>query len=103
MVAMISPFEGTLRGYRDLPAIEALESFHRLLTLVQPGQPLRCTVDDLSYPLIVTLVDELAEVVARDHGTIRYLDGHGSYQLGVSCGSIRGKDMPASAGSATVH
>ncbi|MFL6130809.1 MAG: ATP-grasp domain-containing protein [Mycobacteriales bacterium] len=82
MVAMISPFEGTLRGYRDLPGIEALESFHQLLTLVQPGQPLRRTVDDLSYPLIVTLVHELAEVVARDHGTIRYLDGHGFYQLG---------------------
>lgn len=80
-VAMISPVAGTLAGYRNLDVIEGLESFLELRQLVQPGQPLRPTVDDLTYPLIVNLRHEIEEVVLRDASTLRFLDGESLYEL----------------------
>ncbi|MEW2353475.1 ATP-grasp domain-containing protein [Spirillospora sp. NPDC029432] len=81
MVAMVSPYEGTLREYRGAEEIRALESLHDMKLLVKPQGRLRRTVDDLSYPVIVTLMDPSDEVVARDIGTIRYLDGPGFYDV----------------------
>lgn len=80
-VAMVSPVQGTLRGYRHLEQIEALPSLHEIRTLVQPDGALRRTVDDLTYPMIVNLRHEIEEVVLRDAGTVRFLDGHGFYDL----------------------
>ena len=81
IAAMISPVEGTLRGYRDLGAIEELESFHTMHTIVSPGERLSRTVDDLSIPITVTLLHESEEAVTRDLGTLRYLDGMGFYDV----------------------
>lgn len=80
-IAMISPVEGTLRGYRHLETLENLESLHEIRTLVPPGSTIRRTVNDLTYPLIVNLRHEVEETVLRDAGTVRYLDGEGFYEL----------------------
>ncbi|MEU8432823.1 ATP-grasp domain-containing protein [Streptomyces sp. NPDC029216] len=80
-VAMISPKSGTLKGFRNLDVIEKLESLHEIRTLVAPGGEIRPTVDDLTYPMIVNLRHEVAEVVLRDYGTLRFLDGEGLYEL----------------------
>ncbi|MHC0429357.1 ATP-grasp domain-containing protein [Streptomyces sp. O3] len=80
-VAMISPYDGTLKSYRHLDVIEGLESVHDVRALVAPGGQLRPTVDDMTYPLIVNLRHEVQEVVLRDYGTIRLLDGEGFYEL----------------------
>ncbi|MGK5441581.1 ATP-grasp domain-containing protein [Micromonospora sp. URMC 105] len=79
--ALASPVGGTLNAYRGLDQIEALESFRAMRVLVSPGQLLRPTVDDLSYPLTVTLHHESEGVVKRDLNTIRYLDGRGFYDI----------------------
>ncbi|MFJ5830031.1 ATP-grasp domain-containing protein [Streptomyces sp. NPDC093089] len=81
IAGMVSPVEGVLREYRGIEEIERLEGFHALATLVKPGQDLRRTVDDLTYPVIVTLLHDLDEVVQRDLNTIRHLDGVGFYGL----------------------
>jgi hypothetical protein len=80
-VAMISPVEGTLRRYRHLEKLQQLESLHDIRTLVAPGSPIRPTVNDLTYPLIVNLRHEVKETVLRDAGTVRYLDGESFYEL----------------------
>ncbi|MEU3002145.1 ATP-grasp domain-containing protein [Streptomyces sp. NPDC006995] len=78
---MVSPVEGVLRAYRGIEEIERLEGLHTLTPLVRPGQEIRRTVDDLTYPVIVTLLHELDEVVRRDLNTIRHLDGAGFYSV----------------------
>jgi biotin carboxylase len=80
-VAMISTVDGILRGYRDLDAIRRLDSHHEIRQLVRPGERIRPTVDDLTYPLITTLVHEVEEFVLRDAGTLRFLDGPDFYRL----------------------
>jgi biotin carboxylase len=80
--AMISPVAGPLRRYRGIEEIKALESFHEMWQLTKPGQRLRRTVDDTTYPIIVTFMHEVDEVLMRDLGTLRYLDGVGFYELG---------------------
>jgi biotin carboxylase len=80
-VGLISPYDRTLRAYRDLETIESLESFHDMQVSVAPGQRLHRTVNDLTYPIFVTLAHELEELVIRDHGTIRYLDGESFYEV----------------------
>jgi biotin carboxylase len=80
-VAMISPVRGTLRGYPHLETLKNLESLHEIRTLVSPGAAIEPTVDDLTYPMIVNLRHEVEEVVMRDFGTVRYLDGEGFYEL----------------------
>jgi biotin carboxylase len=79
--ALASPYQGTLVAYRGLERIEALESFRALRTLVAPGGTLRPTVNDLTYPLTVTLHHESEGVLRRDLNTIRYLDGTGFYDV----------------------
>ncbi|MFE0653147.1 ATP-grasp domain-containing protein [Streptomyces sp. NPDC059534] len=81
IAGMVSPVEGVLGAYRGIEEIERLEGFHALATLVKPGQDIRRTVDDLTYPVIVTLLHDLDEVVQRDLNTIRHLDGVGFYAL----------------------
>ncbi len=81
IAGMISPAEGVLSEYRGIEEIERLESFHGLATLVKPGQEISRTVDDLTYPVIVTLLHDLEEVVQRDLNTIRHLDGAAFYAL----------------------
>lgn len=81
IVGMVSPVEGVLAEYRGIEEIKALESFHDLVTPVRPGERIRRTVDDLGYPVIVTLLHELEEVVQRDLNTIRHLDGAAFYVL----------------------
>lgn len=81
IAGMVSPVEGVLGEYRGIKDIELLESFHALVTPVRPGQEIRRTVDDLTYPVVVTLLHDLEEVVQRDLNTIRHLDGTGFYAL----------------------
>lgn len=81
IAGMVSPVEGVLSEYRGIEEIEALESFHTLVTPVKPGQEIHRTVDDLSYPVVVTLLHDLEEVVQRDLNTVRHLDGTGFYAL----------------------
>lgn len=81
IAGMISPAEGVLSEYQGIDEIRTLESFYDLVTPVKPGQELRRTVDDLTYPVIVTLLHDLEEVVQRDLNTIRHLDGTAFYVL----------------------
>ncbi|MFD6972557.1 ATP-grasp domain-containing protein [Streptomyces sp. NPDC059949] len=81
IAGMVSPVEGVLGAYRGIEEIEELESFHALATPVKPGQEIHPTVDDLTYPVIVTLLHDLDEVVQRDLNTIRHLDGAAFYVL----------------------
>ncbi|RZU51652.1 ATP-grasp domain-containing protein [Krasilnikovia cinnamomea] len=81
-VPMLSPVEGRLRRYRpeSIAAIRSMESFVQILEAVQPGGPLRRTVDDMTIPMAVNLQHEVEEVVLRDSRTLRYLDGAGFYE-----------------------
>lgn len=81
IAGMVSPVRGVLGAYRGLQEIERLEAFHTLATLVRPGQEIVPTVDDLTYPVLVTLLHDLEEVVQRDLNTIRHLDGAAFYAL----------------------
>jgi biotin carboxylase len=78
---MVSPVKGQLRGYRGLDEIRALESFRELHEYVKPGDPISPTVDDSTYPLGLSLAHEVDEVLLRDLGTLRWLDGHGFYDV----------------------
>ncbi|MFJ6675680.1 ATP-grasp domain-containing protein [Actinosynnema sp. NPDC091369] len=80
-VALISPVEGVLRGYRHMGRIEQLESFNDLRVFVRPGDRIMPTVDDMGAPALVTLMHDDEETVLRDTGTIHYLDGEGFYEL----------------------
>ncbi|MFD5074441.1 ATP-grasp domain-containing protein [Streptomyces sp. NPDC058371] len=80
IVPMISPVEGTLRGYRHLDRIRGLESFHEVIVFIKPGEKIVPTVDDMT-PLLVLLEHDNEETVLRDAGTINYLDGEGFYEL----------------------
>ncbi|GIJ28770.1 ATP-grasp domain-containing protein [Micromonospora qiuiae] len=80
-VGLVSPVSGVLRGYRHLDRIRELESFFEMSVVVQPGQPIRPTVDDVSYPALVVLMHEAEETVLRDANTIRYLDGADMYDV----------------------
>jgi biotin carboxylase len=79
--ALASPYCGTLVSYRGLEQIEALQSFRALRTLVAPGSAIKPTVNDLTYPLTVTLSHESDGVLQRDLNTIRYLDGSSFYDV----------------------
>ncbi|MEY9944925.1 ATP-grasp domain-containing protein [Kitasatospora sp. GAS1066B] len=78
---LTSPVQGVLRSYPLLDQVERLESFHDLRMTVKPGDRLPVTVDDSSEPMMVTLAHPVEEVVARDFGTLCYLDGRGFYEL----------------------
>ena len=77
----VSTVDAELRSYPHLAALEGLESLHEIRQLVAPGGRLRRTVDDMGCPIIVNLMHEVADVVIRDFGTFRYLDGAGFYDL----------------------
>lgn len=79
--ALLSPAEGTLRRYTVLDEIERMESFHEMFVLTAPGKPLRRTIDDTTFPVVVTFRHEVEEYVLRDLGTLRYLDGACCYEL----------------------
>lgn len=76
-----SPVDGILRSYPLLPVVEQLKSFHSSHAVVAPGDRLRRTVDDITCPLVVNFSHEVEEIVDRDFGTLRYLDGPSFYDL----------------------
>ncbi|MDN5382153.1 MULTISPECIES: ATP-grasp domain-containing protein [Streptomyces] len=78
---LASPYEGRLVGYRDLQKIRELPSVVDVRTLVRPGEWIRRTVDDMTYPLTVRLEHEVHDVLLRDLNTIRYLDGAFMYEV----------------------
>jgi ATP-grasp domain len=78
---MVAPRSGMLAGYHGLEAIKELESFHDMRVRVNPGEHLPLTTNDLTYPIFITLVHEVGEVLARDLWTLRYLDGPSFYEL----------------------
>jgi biotin carboxylase len=78
---MVAPRSGTLVSYHGLEAIKELDSFHDMRVRVNPGEHLPRTTNDLTYPIFITLVHEVGEVVARDLWTLRYLDGDSFYEL----------------------
>jgi len=78
---MVAPRSGTLIAYPSLEAIKGLDSFYDMRVRVSPGQYLPLTVDDLTYPIFITLLHEVGEVVTRDLWTLRYIDGVDFYQL----------------------
>ncbi|MGW1183356.1 MFS transporter [Streptomyces drozdowiczii] len=80
-VALVSPVEGVLRSYRDLNSIRQLESFHQMQVYVEPGERISRTVDDVTYPAAMLLLHDTEEVVMRDANTVRFLDGHGFYEI----------------------
>ncbi|GGQ68119.1 ATP-grasp domain-containing protein [Couchioplanes azureus] len=77
----VSTVEAPLKSYPMMGVIEGLESLYDIRPVVSPGGRLRRTVDDLSTPLIVNLMHPVEEVVDRDFGTFRYLDGPAFYEL----------------------
>ncbi|MEW2422266.1 ATP-grasp domain-containing protein [Streptomyces nigra] len=79
--ALVSPYRGTLNSYRGIEQIEALPSFRAARILVEPGNAIQPTVNDLTYPLTVTLHHASDGVLQRDLNTIRYLDGAGFYDV----------------------
>ncbi|MEY9873008.1 biotin carboxylase [Streptacidiphilus sp. MAP12-33] len=79
--ALASPCRGTLRAYRGIEQIEAMESLRALRTFVAPGGAIVPTVNDMTYPLTVTLHHASDGVLQRDLNTIRYLDGTGFYDV----------------------
>ncbi|MFJ1732947.1 ATP-grasp domain-containing protein [Streptomyces sp. NPDC088254] len=78
---MVSPVRGRLRAYRGLDELQALESVQSVRAMVTPGDPIFCTVDDSTYPMALSMAHEVDEVLLRDLGTVRFLDGHGFYEL----------------------
>jgi hypothetical protein len=78
---MVASRSGTLIAYHSLEAIKELDSFHDMQVRVRPGQHLPLTTDDMTYPILITLLHEVGEVLARDLWTLRYLDGVNFYQL----------------------
>lgn len=77
----VSTQDGVLRGYPLMDRVERLESLYDIRPQVKPGGVLRRTVDDMTTPMIVNLCHEEEEIVDRDFGTLRYLDGPGFYDL----------------------
>ncbi|WP_068188456.1 ATP-grasp domain-containing protein [Mycobacterium sp. UM_CSW] len=78
---MVAPRSGRLVSYRGLEAIKGLDSFYDMRVRVNPGEHLPLTTNDLTYPIWITLLHEVGEVVARDLWTVRYLDGVDFYEL----------------------
>jgi biotin carboxylase len=78
---MVSEVDAPLVSYPKLPVIERLESLHDIRPLVPAGGRLRRTIDDMTCPLIVNLTHPVEEIVQRDFGTIRFLDGDGFYEV----------------------
>ncbi|MEU8772366.1 ATP-grasp domain-containing protein [Streptomyces sp. NPDC048606] len=81
IVNMVAPVAGELRSYPRMAELRALESFHDVLFRVTPGNPVRASVDDWTFPLRVYLLHETASTVARDALTTRYMDGPGFYEI----------------------
>ncbi|OLB74065.1 MAG: biotin carboxylase [Actinobacteria bacterium 13_2_20CM_2_71_6] len=77
----VSAVDAKLRSYPLLPVVERLESLYDIRPIVAPGGTLRPTVDDMTCPLVINLTHPVEEVVVRDFGTIRYLDGPAFYEL----------------------
>lgn len=86
---MVAPRSGVLVAYRGLQAIKELESFRDIRLLVQPGQRITRTIDDLTYPVMVTLTHDVDEILLRDLLTLRYIDGEGFYELADNTGVER--------------
>ncbi len=80
-VNMISEHGGKLVGYPRLPELQALESYHDVLLKVRPGGELKRTVNDMTYPMLVHLLNEVEGVLTHDYMTARYLDGEGFYDV----------------------
>lgn len=78
-VAMLSPYDGVLKAYPRLDDVRKLESFYEIREIVKPGDRIRPTKDDMTYPMLVLLRHQIEEVVLRDWGTLRYLDGRYFY------------------------
>jgi biotin carboxylase len=78
---MVAPRSGTLVSYRGLEAIKELESFRDIKLLVKPGQRLTRTVDNVTHPIMLTLMHDVHEVVVRDVATVHYIDGEGFYEI----------------------
>lgn len=77
----VSTISGELVSYPLLPQVQELESLLEVRQLVAPGGDLIPTVDDMGCPYIVNLSHPVEEVVLRDFGTLRYLDGPAFYEL----------------------
>ncbi|MCT2385867.1 ATP-grasp domain-containing protein [Erwinia pyrifoliae] len=80
-VAMLSPCEGILEAYPYKKQISQLESLLEIREYVKPGDRIYHTIDDTTYPMLVLLKHKTEEVVLRDWGTLRYLDGHAFYKV----------------------
>jgi hypothetical protein len=80
-VAMLSPYDGVLESYPYKDQIYQLESLLEIREYVKPGDRLHKTVDDTTYPMLVLLKHKTEEVVLRDWGTLRYLDGYAFYKV----------------------
>ncbi|MFD4390193.1 ATP-grasp domain-containing protein [Streptomyces sp. NPDC058486] len=84
---MVSPVRGRLRAYRGLDELTALESVESVTPLVAPGELVSPTVDDSTYPMTLSLAHDVDEVLLRDLGTVRFLDGRGFYELEAGAGA----------------
>lgn len=80
-VVMLSPHQGVLRSYPFLSEVERLESLHDIRKLVQEGDRIAVSVDDLTSPMSVNLRHPVEGIVMRDMATLRYLDGPSFYEV----------------------
>ncbi len=78
---MVAPRSGTLRGYRGLEVVKGLDSFRDMDVYVGVGEQLVQTTDDSSYPIKISLMHDVADILVRDLWTLRHLDGEGFYEL----------------------
>lgn len=78
-VCMVSPTEGTLKGFRDLNSISELPSVDEIDIQVKEGEKISITRDIMSFPIALYMRHPEEHVLERDICTVRYLDGQGFY------------------------
>ncbi len=78
-VALVSNFEGELRGYRNLEAVRRLASFKTLTGLPAIGSRLSTTRDIASQPGLLMLSNDDPDQIRADYESFRALERHGLF------------------------
>ncbi len=77
-VMLISQHEGRIVSDTGMREIEALPSFAGTISMLEPGDQLKRTIDLFSCPGIIYLVDPDREQIEADYDRIRELDATGA-------------------------
>jgi hypothetical protein len=81
MAFLVSPSQGTLRGYPLMEQVQALDSYRGCRLNIKPGGHIKRTIDDCTEPVIIGLVHQDPSTVEKDFATVCYLDGAGFYDV----------------------